>query len=109
MSPEASWQASSVQRHAPRDRASDLNFENQSVEALLSRLITRVEESERRYNEALGELHARLDQLSKSTEAVPPLADTKEAETLERLRSHLSGLAERLEHPEPAERRYEGF
>lgn len=109
MSPEASWQASSAERHQPLDRASDLNLDSQSVESLLRRLITRVEESERRYGEALGELHARLDRLSKSTDTIPSLGDSEEAETLERLRSQLSGLAERLEPPAPAAPRYEGF
>ena len=36
-------------------------MDQQSVETLLRRLVERVEESERRYSEALNELHARLD------------------------------------------------
>ena len=42
-------------------------MDQQSVESLLRRLVERVEESERRYSEALDDLHARLDQLSQTT------------------------------------------
>jgi len=51
---EASWQTGAA--GSPMDQ--------QSIESLLRRLVQRVEESERRYSEALDELHARLDQLS---------------------------------------------
>jgi localization factor PodJL len=73
--------------------------DQQSVEGLIRRLIERVEESERRYSEALEDLHARLDQLTQTTEALPTSGTAEETETLARLRNHLSSLTERLEQP----------
>ena len=85
MASEVNWKTSSAEQlggaasHS-RDRA------DQSVENLIRRLIARVEESERRYSEALDDLHARLDQLSQTTEALPTTGSLEETETLERLR-----------------------
>ncbi len=97
MAPEPSWQLSNAETGAGAPFS-----DHESIESLLRRLIQRVEESERRYDEALGELHARLDRLSQAPEgggAVSP----EEAETLERLREQLSGLARRQQPaPEPA-------
>ena len=106
MSPEANWQANATDRQGPRS-AQDFDLDNLSVPRLLRRLITRVEESERRYGEALEELHTRLDRLSKTAETVPALGATEEEETLERLRSQLGTLAGRLEHPEASEPSHE--
>ncbi len=72
-------------------------MDQQTVESLLRRLVERVEESERRYGEALEELHARLDRLSHTTEATREMGSPDEAETLGRLRDQVSGLARRLE------------
>jgi localization factor PodJL len=69
-------------------------MDQQSVESLLRRLVERVEESERRYSEALDELHARLDQLSQTTDAARASDD---AETFGRLHDQVSSLARRLE------------
>ena len=58
MAPEVRWQASD----AAVSRGIAVSASDQdSVESLLRRLIRRIEESERRYAEALDELHARLD------------------------------------------------
>ena len=64
---EASWQTG-VGRHQGGSSA-EVPMDQQSVESLLRRLVERVEESERRYSEALDDLHARLDQLSQTTGA----------------------------------------
>ena len=64
---EASWQTGAGRYGgAP---SSEGPMDQQSVESLLRRLVERVEESERRYSEALDDLHARLDQLSQTTDA----------------------------------------
>jgi len=72
-------------------------MDQQSVETLLRRLVQRVEESERRYSEALADLHARLDQLSQATAAMRPNASDDDAKTFERLHDQVSSLAQRLE------------
>ena len=72
-------------------------MDQQTVESLLRRLVERVEESERRYGEALEELHTRLDRLSHTTESAREMGSPDEAETLGRLRDQVSGLARRLE------------
>ncbi|MGZ5915729.1 MAG: peptidoglycan-binding protein [Methyloceanibacter sp.] len=98
MASEASWQTGSAEP-AGQGNASPASgpMDQQTVEALLRRLLTRVEESERRYGEALEELHARLDQLSQTTDAARAEDSPDEAATLGRLRSQVSGLARRLE------------
>jgi hypothetical protein len=101
MAPEVRWQASEPAR------SSGSNFPapgEDSVETLLRRLIRRIEESERRYAEALDELHARLGHVSHTAGIAESLASPEESETLERLRLQLSGLARRLEQPAPPER-----
>ena len=72
-------------------------MDQQSVETLLRRLVQRVEESERRYSEALGDLHARLDQLSQTTGAARSSGAFEDAETFDRLHNQVSSLARRLE------------
>ena len=72
-------------------------MDQQTVESLLRRLVERVEESERRYGEALEELHARLDQLSQTTDAARAVSAPEDAATLGRLHDHVSTLARRLE------------
>lgn len=72
-------------------------MDQQSVESLLRRLVQRVEESERRYSEALDELHARLDQLAQTTEAARTTGAPDDAETFDRLHDQVSSLARRLE------------
>jgi localization factor PodJL len=98
MASEASWQTSHAGREGqgePSHRGP--HMDQQTVESLLRRLVERVEESERRYGEALEELHARLDRLSHTTEAAREMGSPDEAETLGRLRDQVSGLARRLE------------
>ena len=101
MAAEASWQASSAETLSGSDFSpSGPHRDQRTVEGLLRRLVERVEESERRYGEALEELHARLDRLSQAAEPAPAADSSEETETLERLRSQLSSLARRLDHPE---------
>ena len=98
MAPEVRWQASSAAGSGGSEtRAPD----RESVESLLRKLIKRIEESERRYEEALDELHARLGQVSYSASVNEALGTPEETETLERLRRQLSDLARRLEQPQP--------
>ena len=96
MAPEVRWQASSVATRSGRDVPSS---DQDTVESLLRRLIKRIEESERRYAEALDELQARLGQVSYTASATEAIGTPEETETLERLRLQLSGLARRLEQP----------
>ncbi len=72
-------------------------MDQQSVESLLRRLVARVEESERRYSDALDDLHARLDQLSQTTGAARTSGAPEDAETFDRLHDQVSSLARRLE------------
>jgi localization factor PodJL len=96
MAPEVDWQASSATTRSGSDvPASDQD----TVESLLRRLIKRIEESERRYAEALDELHARLGDVSYTAGVTEAIGTPEETETLERLRLQLSGLARRLEQP----------
>jgi localization factor PodJL len=96
MVPEVLWQASSAATRGSGDApASDQD----TVESLLRRLIRRIEESERRYAEALDELHARLGHVSYSAAVTEAIGTPEETETLERLRLQLSALARRLEQP----------
>ncbi len=95
MAPEVRWQASSS------SGSETLAPDRESVESLLRKLIKRIEESERRYEEALDELHARLGQVSYSASVNEALGTPEETETLERLRRQLSDLARRLEQPQP--------
>jgi localization factor PodJL len=72
-------------------------MDQQSVESLLRRLVQRVEESERRYSEALDELHARLDQLAQTTNAARAAETPDDTATFDRLHDEVSSLARRLE------------
>jgi localization factor PodJL len=93
---EASWQTGGLSGRGAAPSAEG-PMDQQSVETLLRRLVQRVEESERRYSEALGDLHARLDQLSSAARAVAPEASAEDTETFERLHDQVSSLAQRLE------------
>ncbi|HSD93488.1 MAG TPA: peptidoglycan-binding protein [Methyloceanibacter sp.] len=72
-------------------------MDQQSIESLLRRLVERVEANERRYSEALDELHVRIDRLSQATEAVRAASSAEDAETFDRLHDQVSNLARRLE------------
>ncbi|MEZ5829513.1 MAG: hypothetical protein R3D01_14550, partial [Hyphomicrobiales bacterium] len=100
MASEASWQTSTAGKRDPF--AADEPMDQRTVESLLRRLVDRVEESERRYGEALDELHARLDQLSQTTEAVRDTGAPEDADTFDRLHTQVSDLARRLEHESAA-------
>lgn len=74
-----------------------------SVESLVKHLINRVEESERRYSEALDDLHSRLDQLSQATRDAKSASRTEDSDTLDRLHEQVSSLAKRLSETESGE------
>jgi localization factor PodJL len=69
---------------------------------LLRGLVERVEEEERRYSEALDELHTWLGQLSHTTGTASTDSSPEEVETLARLHTEVSQLAKRLEQGEPS-------
>ena len=92
---EASWQTGVGGHQGGASAASPMD--PQSVESLLRRLVARVEESERRYSEALDDLHSRLDQLSQTTDAARATGSSEDAETFGRLHDQVSSLARRLE------------
>jgi localization factor PodJL len=95
MASEASWQTGTGRNdEMPMAQGP---MDQQSVESLLRRLVERVEESERRYGEALDELHARLDQLSYTTDAAHATGSPEEAATLDRLHTQVSELGRRFE------------
>jgi localization factor PodJL len=72
--------------------------DRQSVESLLRRLVHQVEETERRYGEALDDLQRRLDHLAHKTDAARMSGAPGDAATLDRLHDQVSGLARRFEH-----------
>lgn len=80
------------------DNGSGGPMDQRTVESLLRRLVDRVEESERRYGEALNELHTRLDRLSQTTEAARSTSAPEDADTFDRLHAQVSDLARRLEY-----------
>ena len=95
MASEATWQTGGAHRNgeAPTDGPMD----QRTVESLLRRLVERVEESERRYSDALDELHARLDQLSQTTDAARATGSPEDSVSLDRLHEQVSSLARRFE------------
>lgn len=72
-------------------------MDQRSVESLLRRLVDRVEETERRYGQALDQLHARLDHLSQTTDAARSTSAPENAESFDRLHEQVSSLARRLD------------
>ena len=92
---EASWH-SGIGRYgnAPSGAAP---MDQQTVESLLRRLVQRVEESERRYSEALDELHARLDQLAQTTGAARAAGYPDASAPFDRLHDEVSSLTWRLD------------
>lgn len=102
--PGEAWQPSRRGGHLaddPLDRyldnGSGAPMDQRTVENLLRRLVDRVEESERRYGEALNELHTRLDRLSQTTEAARSTSAPEDSDTFDRLHAQVSDLARRLE------------
>lgn len=93
---EASWQTGGFDNHRDAPFAEG-PMDQQSVESLLRRLVERVEESERRYSEALDDLHARLDQLSHTTDTARATGSPEAVETFDRLHDQVSSLARRFE------------
>src|SRR5262245_51896802 len=95
MSSQASWQTgASGERGA--DWGEDLP-DQQSVEGLLRRLVQQVEETERRYADALLDLQGRLDQLALKTDTARASVASDDSATLDRLHDQVSGLARRFE------------
>lgn len=95
MSSQASWQtgASSFGGAGGGEDFPD----QQSVETLLRRLVQQVEDTERRYSDALNDLQGRLDQLALKTGAARASAAADDSATLDRLHDQVSGLARRFE------------
>jgi len=93
---EASWQRSGAARQSGAPSA-QRPLDQYSIESLLRRLVSRIEENERRYGRALDELHARLDHLSQTTETARARSARDDSDTLDRLHDQVSKLARRLE------------
>lgn len=96
MASEASWQTGEADRIDPS--LPDRPMDQQTVECLLRRLVERVEESERRYSEALDELHSRLDHLAQTADAAKTAGSPESPDTFQRLHDQVSGLARRYDH-----------
>jgi localization factor PodJL len=96
MSSQESWQTG-ASRHGGAGCGEDFP-DQQSVESLLQRLVHQVEETERRYCEALDDLQRRLDHLAHKTDAARTSGASGDAATLDRLHDQVSGLARRFEH-----------
>lgn len=96
MASEPSWQMGGLGSHGS-SLSGERPMDQQSVESLLRRLVERVEASERRYSEALDELHARLDRLTQTTDAARLTGAPEDAATFDRLHDQVSSLARRLE------------
>ena len=96
MASEASWQTSKAGGGSTAF-STDQPMDQRTVETLLRRLVERVEDSERRYGEALDELHVRLDRLSQTTEAARDTGAPENSDTFDRLHAQVSDLARRLE------------
>lgn len=95
MSSQASWQTG-----ASSGGGADWGEEfpdQRSVEGLLRRLVQQVEETERRYGDALNDLQGRLDQLALTTGAARVSGASDDSATLNRLHDQVSGLARRFE------------
>jgi localization factor PodJL len=95
MSSQASWQTG-ASGQGGADWSEDFP-DQQSVEGLLRRLVQQVEETERRYGEALNDLQGRLDQLALTTGAARASVTSNDSATLDRLHDQVSGLARRFE------------
>ncbi len=95
MASEATWQTGGGHRNG--ETPGDGPMDQRTVESLLRRLVERVEESERRYSDALDELHARLDQLSQTTDAARAAGAPEDSASLDRLHEQVSNLARRFE------------
>jgi localization factor PodJL len=95
MASEATWQTGGA--HRTCEASANTPMDQRMVESLLRRLVERVEESERRYSEALDELHARLHQLSQTTDAVRAASTPEESTTLDRLHDQVNDLTRPFE------------
>jgi localization factor PodJL len=95
MSSQASWQTG-ASGQGGADWSEDFPDE-QSVEGLLRRLVQQVEDTERRYGEALNDLQGRLDHLALTTGAARASVASNDSATLDRLHDQVSGLARRFE------------
>jgi len=93
MSSQASWQTSGAGTRSTG--WGDSNTDRQSIDSLLRRLVQQVEETERRYGDALDELQARLDRLAHKTETAKGASDTP---AFGRLHDQVSGLAQQFGH-----------
>ena len=95
MSSQASWQTG-ASSYGGAGGGEDFP-DRQSVEGLLRRLVQQVEETERRYSDALNELQGRLDRLALTTDVARASGASDDSATLDRLHDQVSGLARRFE------------
>ena len=94
MSSQASWQTSGAGTGGTG--WGDGFNDRQSIDNLLRRLVQQVEETERRYGEALDELQTRLDRLAHKTDATRGTSGAGDAPAFGRLHDQVSGLARQL-------------
>lgn len=85
---------SSNLRPRMRNRTPKKNLGN--VEELLQSLMTRLDENDRRYSDALGGLNERLNSISERAKAVSSNQSGDSGATLDRLRQQASSLAEQV-------------
>jgi localization factor PodJL len=97
MASHASWQTGGAGRVGAAGWGEAFP-DQQAIENRLRRLMQQVEESERRYCEALDELQARLNQLAHGSDNPRNSGAGGDAATLDRLQDRVSGLARRFEH-----------
>jgi len=94
MSSQPSWQTSDVGTRSTG--WGDSYHDRQSIDSLLRRLVQQVEETERRYGDALDELQGRLDRLAHKTDTARSTSHAGDAPALGRLHDQVSGLAQQF-------------
>ncbi|MBM3544828.1 MAG: hypothetical protein FJX44_10065 [Alphaproteobacteria bacterium] len=95
MASEASWQTGAASSAGANH--ADAPLDQRGVESLLLKLVERVSESERRYIDALDDLHKRLDRLSQTAAGATRASTAQDSETLERLHRQINRLGRRLD------------
>ena len=75
-----------------------------AAEDLLQRLMARLDENDRRYGDALGELNQRLDQLSQRVQSAGNTHSTSASKALDRVHEQASSLAEQVNEAGAAHR-----
>lgn len=78
--------------------------ETARLEAMLRNVIERIEDTDRRYGLALGDLQSRLDHISNRTSSAYAGASPETEDTLRRLQTRTTDFAERLREADQAHR-----